>query len=201
MVSAPTPKPSINPKAIATSVIFVVGLIFSFAQEYFAYMRLQHGLWKADNFLIKCSIQSLSREGCLSCRTCSGRGRLSEIRRGWKFGLTPLPRLRSKAHTVIQEILLYSWALFAFKLGHATFPTWINCLNYNIVLTPCYHETCISYLCRLKIPQMCTWVIFEDIEIWKWSPLIAYMWGLQYLKGRKCNVRYNGELHVIQCCI
>ena len=136
MVSAPTPKPSINPKAIATSVIFVVGLIFLFAQEYFAYMRLQHGLWKADNFLIKCSIQSLSREGCLSCRTCSGRGRLSEIRRGWKFGLTPLPRLRSKAHTVIREILLYSWAQFAFKLGHANFPTCITCLHTTLYSLP-----------------------------------------------------------------
>ena len=34
---------------------------------------------------------------------------------------------------------------------------------------------------------------------WKWPPPIAYLWGLQYVKGRKCNYRDNGEL--IQCCI
>ena len=45
----------------------------------------------------------------------------------WKFGLTPLPSLRSKAHKVIWEILLYIRAQFAFKLGHANFYTCINC--------------------------------------------------------------------------
>ena len=34
---------------------------------------------------------------------------------------------------------------------------------------------------------------------WKWPPLIAYLWSLQYLKGRKCNFRDKGELR--QCCI
>ena len=34
---------------------------------------------------------------------------------------------------------------------------------------------------------------------WKWPPLIAYLFGLQYWKGRKCNFRDNGEL--TQCCI
>ena len=38
--------------------------------------------------------------------------------------------------------------------------------TYNSLLTPCYYETCISYTFQfvtLKIPQMCTWVIFQDI--------------------------------------
>ena len=149
MVSAPTPKPSINPKAIATSVItvliFVVGLIFSFAQEYFAYMRLHHSLWKADNFLIKCSLQSLSREGCLSCRTCSGRGRLSEIRRRWKFGLTPFPRLRSKANAVIREILLYSWAQFAFNLIY---------FKFNLPASFVYIQNCSPHVGRGVSPNV-----------------------------------------------
>ena len=52
---------------------------------------------------------------------------LSETRRGWRFLLTPLPSLRSKAHKVIREILPYIRAQFAFKLGHANFSTCINC--------------------------------------------------------------------------
>ena len=49
----------------------------------------------------------------------------------------------------------------------------------------------------LKIPQMCTWVLFEDIENGRQS--LHILWGLQYLKGRKCDFRYNMKL--IQCCI
>ena len=72
---------------------------------------------------------------------------LSETRWGWKFGLTPLPSLRSKAHKVIREILPYIRARFAFKLGHADFPTHIDQLyTYKIVLTPDYHESFISNL-------------------------------------------------------
>ena len=61
------------------------------------------------------------------------------------FGLKPLLSLRSKTHKVIQEILLYIRARFAFKLGHANFPTNNNFLTYNIVLTPNCHKSCISY--------------------------------------------------------
>ena len=43
------------------------------------------------------------------------RGSLSETRRGWKFGLTPLLSLRSKAHKVIREILPYIRSRFAFN--------------------------------------------------------------------------------------
>ena len=38
-------------------------------------------------------------------------------------------RLRSEAHKAILEILSYIWAQFAFKLGHANFPTRINRLQ------------------------------------------------------------------------
>ena len=44
----------------------------------------------------------------------------------------PLPSLRSKAHKVIREILPYIRAQFAFKLGHANFPTGINCLHTTL---------------------------------------------------------------------
>ena len=74
---------------------------------------------------------------------------LSETRRGWKFGLTPLPSLRSKAHKAIREILPYIRAGFAFKLGHANFPICIYCL----LSTPSYQETWISYLCIIEDPQ------------------------------------------------
>ena len=57
---------------------------------------------------------------------------LSKTLQGWKFGLTPLPSLRSKAHKVIPENLPYIGSLFAFKLGHANFPTCINCLHTTL---------------------------------------------------------------------
>ena len=44
----------------------------------------------------------------------------------------------------------------------------------------------------LEIPQMFILVIFEDIGNGRQS--FAYLWGLQYLKGRKCNFRDKGEL-------
>ena len=46
-----------------------------------------------------------------SCNSLS-----SETRRGWKFGLTPLPSLKSTAHQVNREILPYIRARFAFKM-------------------------------------------------------------------------------------
>ena len=45
---------------------------------------------------------------------------LSETGQCWKFWLTPLPSLRSKAHKVIWEILPRIEARFAFKLGLST---------------------------------------------------------------------------------
>ena len=54
---------------------------------------------------------------------------LRETLQGWKFWLTPRPSLRSMTHKVIRENLLYIPALFAFKLGHAIFPTCIICLH------------------------------------------------------------------------
>ena len=57
---------------------------------------------------------------------------LSETRWGWKFGLTPLPSLRSNTHKVIREILPYIQARFSFKLGHAKFPTRISCWNTTL---------------------------------------------------------------------
>ena len=57
---------------------------------------------------------------------------LGETRWGWKFGLTPLPSLRSKAHNLAVHI----WAQFAFKLSHANFP---NCITYS-------HTTWTLYL-------------------------------------------------------
>ena len=50
------------------------------------------------------------------------RDNLGESRRGWKFGLTPPPSLRSKAYQVIWEVLPNIRARLAFKLGHAKFP-------------------------------------------------------------------------------
>ena len=118
---------------------------------------------------------------------------LSETRRGWK-GLTPLPSLRSKAHKVIREILLYIRAQYAFKLGHANFP---KCISCNIVFALWYHQTCISYFSSIENPPNVHLGNFR--KHWKWPPLIAYLWGSQYLKGRKCNFRDSGEL--IHCCI
>ena len=43
-------------------------------------------------------------------------------------------------------------AQFSFKLDHANFPTCIKCLHTTLYLTPCYHETCISYLCSIENP-------------------------------------------------
>ena len=57
--------------------------------------------------------------------------------------------------------------------------------TYNIELTLCYPETCISYLVVLKISQMFTWVITKTLKMA--ATLIAYLWALQYLKGRKSN--------------
>ena len=57
---------------------------------------------------------------------------LSETPRGLKFGLTPLLSLRSKAHKVIREILLYIRARFAFKLDPPNFPTHINFLHTTL---------------------------------------------------------------------
>ena len=57
---------------------------------------------------------------------------LSETCQGWRFGLTPLPSLRSKAHKVIQEILPYIPVQYPIKLGHAKFPTCISCLHTTL---------------------------------------------------------------------
>ena len=72
---------------------------------------------------------------------------LGQICRGWKFRLTPLPSLGAKALKVIQETLPYICPI----------------LTYNILLIPRYHETCISYVCSIVNPKICTLVIFEDI--------------------------------------
>ena len=53
---------------------------------------------------------------------------LSETSEGLKFGLTALLSLGAKIDTVIREILPEMVALIVFKVGHASFPTCINCL-------------------------------------------------------------------------
>ena len=59
--------------------------------------------------------------------------------------------------------------------------------TYNSLLTPCYYKTCISYLsiCNIENPPNVHLGNFP--RHWKWPPLIEYLWGLQYLKGRNCN--------------
>ena len=138
-------------------------------------------------FMINCIVQTLFSLFCT----------LSETYRGPKFGLTPLPSLRSKAQKVIREILSYIRAQFAFKLGHVNIPTCIVFFHTTLLLTPCYHETCISYLCSIENPPNVHLRNFR--RHWKWRPLIAYLWGLQYLKGRKCN--FCDKRKLIQCCI
>ena len=66
----------------------------------------------------------------------SSKHSLSKTLRGWKFGLKGFQSLRSKAYKVIQEILPKIWAQFAFKLGHANFPTSIICLPEVSYLLP-----------------------------------------------------------------
>ena len=89
---------------------------------------------------------------------------LSETCRGWKFWLTPPPSLRSKAHKVIWEILLYIRSQFAFKLGHANFPTCINCFHTTLYYLSAITKHAFPTLVVLKIPQIFTWVIFKDID-------------------------------------
>ena len=89
---------------------------------------------------------------------------LSETCRGWKFGLTPHPSLRSKAHKVIRENLPYIRSQFAFKLSHANFPKCINCEHTTLYKHTAIMKRAFPTLVVLKIPQMFTWVIFEDVE-------------------------------------
>ena len=124
--------------------------------------------------------------------------RLSETRRGWKFGLMPPPSLRWKAHKVIKKILTYIRAQFAFKLGHCNFPICINYIHTTAYYLSAFTKlSCISYLCSIENPPNVHMGNFR--RHWKWPLLIAYLWGLQSWKGRKCNFRDNGEL--IRCCV
>ena len=100
----------------------------------------------------------------------------SETSQGWKFGLTPLLSLGAKADKVIREILPKMVALIAFKVGHANFPTCINCLTAELKLSrnffvdrpesysATHSKNCIFIarfalnfsiflLCQLKIPD------------------------------------------------
>ena len=81
------------------------------------------------------------------------RGSLSETRRGWKFGLTPFPSLRSKAYEVIREILLYVRAQFAFILGHAHFPTCISSLHTTLYYISAITKHAFPTLVVLKFPK------------------------------------------------
>ena len=65
---------------------------------------------------------------------------------------------------MIREILPYIPAQFAFKLGHANRTTSINCLHTTLYLLPAITKHAFATFVVLKIPKMCTWVIFEDIE-------------------------------------
>ena len=95
----------------------------------------------------------------------NGPSCLSETRRGWKFGLTPPPSLRSKAHNMIQEILPYIRARFVLKLDHDKFPIHINCLHTTLYLLPAITKNAFPTVVVLKISQMCTWVIFKILKM------------------------------------
>ena len=92
---------------------------------------------------------------------------LSETRRGWKFGLTPLPssdqrliKWFGKTFRIFDLGLYLNWAM-------PTSPP-----ASNIVLTPLCHESCISYLLS-KTHKICTkWWPFSmsskitQVNIW-----------------------------------
>ena len=103
----------------------------------------------------------------------------------------------SSESQMIREILPYIFEL-SLHLSWAmptSLPVLIVYMKHFITLYN--HETCISYLSSIENPPNVHLGNFR--RHWKWPPLNAYLWGLQYLKGKKCNFRDNGEL--IQCCI
>ena len=111
---------------------------------------------------------------------------LSETR-GWNFRLMLLPDLRSKAQKVIREIL----PLFNLSkhLNWAMPTSSIVYIQQSINFWPSR---------KLHFRPLYYWKSLTCAH-WKWLPLTAYLWSLQYLKGRKCYFRDKGEL--IQCCM
>ena len=92
-----------------------------------------------------------------------------------------------------------SWPIFKLSLhlnwAIATSQSASTIYTYNSLLSFCFHESCISYLCSIENPPNVHMGNFR--RHWKWPLLIAYLWGLQSWKGRKCYFRDNGEL--IRC--
>jgi hypothetical protein len=73
---------------------------------------------------------------------------------GWIFGLTPLTHLSSVPIKVIREILSELRPFVAaIKMGSTDFFYRSNFFALDILVTPHYNETCISYLCNAKIQQ------------------------------------------------
>ena len=68
---------------------------------------------------------------------------------------------------------IYIQAQFAFKMGHANFPSCISCLHTTLYLPLCYHRTGISYLSSIENPPNVHQGIFWNFEDMKMvEPLI-----------------------------
>ena len=94
-----------------------------------------------------------------------------------------------KSCRIFELSLHLNWAMPTSLHASIVYIHWYlqHCINFLLL-----RNNCMCYLSKIENHPNVHLGNFQ--RHWRWPPLITYLWGLQYLKGRKCNFRDNGEL-------